>query len=539
MEKYSGISTGNLIAIGRIFCYQKEIHEISQEKVADSAGEIRRFDNARIQAVKQLEELGRQARKNAATAEAEMIEAGIMILADANYCGSVYHMIEDGKRNAEYAVSATGDDFCQMFAGMQDEYMRERASDVKDVSERLLCILQGISDEKKAPDEPVILAAEDLAPSTLIQIDKSKILGIVTKTGSVYSHVAILAKLMDIPALTGVDVQRDWDGKTAVLDGKRGVLLVEPDEDSLKRAQRERDRELKEKLLLGKLKGLETMTIDGRKVRLYANIGAVADAEAALSNDAEGIGLFRTEFLYLEAERYPTEEEQFLAYRTVAEKMAGKKVIIRTMDIGADKQADYFGLEEEKNPAMGYRAIRISLTRQEIFRTQLRAIMRAAFYGDVAVMFPMIISVEEVRKSKALIREIEKEFQASGVSYGKPETGVMIETPAAVMVSGELAEEVDFFSIGTNDLTQYTLAVDRQNPKLSAFFDSHHPAVLRMIEMTVKNGHDKGIWVGICGELAADSGLTETFIRMGVDELSVAPAAVLKIREKIRTLSIK
>lgn len=461
-----------------------------------------------------------------------------MMLDDLDYVESVTNIIETQKVNAEFAVATTGDNLSQVFASMDDAYMKERAADVKDISNRVIRILQGREADGLDSDEPVILVAEDLAPSETVQLDKSKVLSFVTRLGSTNSHTAILARTMNIPALIGVDYSEEMNGKMAVVDGFEGKIFVEPDENTLREYQGRKQEEDDKKKLLQELKGKETVTLDGRKINLYANIGGVSDVAGVLANDAGGIGLFRSEFLYLESDTYPTEEEQFKAYRTVAETMAGKKVIIRTLDIGADKQVDYFDLGKEDNPAMGYRAIRICLNEPDIFKTQLRAIYRASHYGTISIMFPMIISVSEVRQIKDITEEIKKELDAQGIPYGEVELGIMIETPAAVMISDLLAKEVDFFSIGTNDLTQYTLSIDRQNPKLDAIYDSHHEAVLRMLQMVVDNGHKEGCWVGICGELGADTTLTETFLRMGFDELSVTPSMVLKVREVIRQIDL-
>ena len=461
-----------------------------------------------------------------------------MMLDDLDYVESVTNIIESQNVNAEFAVATTGDNLSQVFASMEDAYMKERAADIKDISNRVIRILQGREADGLDSDEPVILVAEDLAPSETVQLDKSKVLSFVTRLGSTNSHTAILARTMNIPALIGVAYSEDMNGKLAVVDGFEGTIIVEPDEDTLRKYQSRKEEEEDKKKLLQELKGKETVTLDGRKINLYANIGSVSDIASVLANDADGIGLFRSEFLYLESDTYPTEEEQFQAYHTVAETMAGKKVIIRTLDIGADKQVGYFHLGREDNPAMGYRAIRICLDQPDIFKTQLRAIYRASHYGLISIMFPMIISVAEVKKIKEITEEVKKELEAQGIPYGEVELGVMIETPAAAMISDLLAKEVDFFSIGTNDLTQYTLAIDRQNPKLDAIYDPHHEAVLRMLQMVVDNGHREGCWVGICGELGADPALTEKFLRMGIDELSVTPSMVLKVRDVIRQIDL-
>lgn len=464
-----------------------------------------------------------------------------MMLDDLDYIESVTNMITTQEVNAEFAVATTGDNFSQMFAAMDDDYMRERAADVKDISNRVISILQGGAHGEITGDEPVILLADDLAPSETVQLDKSKVLSFVTRGGSTNSHTAILARTMNIPALIGVDFLSDeaLDGALGIVDGYTGTLYVNPDTETLAVYQEKKEADEQKKRLLEELKGKENVTLDGRKINLYANIGSVADVANVLANDAGGIGLFRSEFLYLESEDYPTEEAQFAAYKTVAENMAGKKVIIRTLDIGADKQVGYFNLEKEENPAMGYRAIRICLEREEVFRTQLRAIYRASYYGNISIMFPMIISVDEVKQIKEIITEVKAELAAEGLPYKDCEIGIMIETPAAVMISDLLAKEVDFFSVGTNDLTQYTLAIDRQNPKLDNIYDAHHPAVLRMLQMIVGNGHKEGCWVGICGELGADLTLTEQFFRMGFDELSVSPSMILKVRDTIRKIDLR
>ena len=496
------------------------------------------YEEAKEQASKQLNALYEKALKEVGETGAAIFEVHGMMLEDDDFNDSIKNMIEAQKVNAEYAVASTGDNFSLMFSQMDDEYFQARSADIKDIAERVVRILQGKNADGELGDEPVILAAKDLAPSETVQMDKSKLLGFVTELGSSNSHTAILARTMNIPALIGIPVSEEMNGKMAVLDGVKGELIVEPDEELLASYQEKKKEEERQRELLLQLKGKEDVTLDGKKIRLYANIGSVGDVARVLANDADGIGLFRSEFLYLEKDTFPTEEEQFQAYRTVAETMAGKKVIIRTLDIGADKQADYFNLDHEENPAMGYRAIRICLDRPEIFKTQLRALLRASAYGNIGIMYPMIISVNEVLQAKKYVEEIKAELDEKGIPYGDVEQGVMIETPAAVMISAQLAREVDFFSLGTNDLTQYTLAIDRQNAKLDNIYDSHHPAVLEMIRMTVENGHKGNCWVGICGELGADTTLTETFLKMGVDELSVSPGSVLPIREIIRKTKI-
>ena len=538
MKVLEGKSVYGGIAIGKISIFAKGDRQVKRTSIEDAAAEIKRFDEAKEQAKEQLQGLYEKALQEVGEVNAMIFDVHQMMLDDLDYVESVTNIIETQKVNAEFAVATTGDNLSQVFASMDDAYMKERAADVKDISNRVIRILQGREADGLDSDEPVILVAEDLAPSETVQLDKSKVLSFVTRLGSTNSHTAILARTMNIPALIGVDYSEDMNGKMAVVDGSEGKIFVEPDENTLREYQGRKQEEDDKKKLLQELKGKETVTLDGRKIHLYANIGSVSDVAGVLANDAGGIGLFRSEFLYLESDTYPTEEEQFKAYRTVVETMAGKKVIIRTLDIGADKQVDYFDLGKEDNPAMGYRAIRICLNEPDIFKTQLRAIYRASHYGTISIMFPMIISVSEGRQIKDITEEIKKELDAQGIPYGEVELGIMIETPAAVMISDLLAKEVDFFSIGTNDLTQYTLAIDRQNPKLDAIYDSHHEAVLRMLQMVVDNGHREGCWVGICGELGADTTLTETFLRMGFDELSVTPSMVLKVRELIRQIDL-
>ena len=535
MKEYRGKSVFGGIAIGRICVYQKGEQQVKRVKTEDTDGEMQRYTQAKETAVSQLKDLYDKAVKEVGEANAAIFEIHQMMLEDDDYRESVENMIRTQKVNAEYAVAATGDNFSQMFASMEDDYMRERAADVKDISERILAILGGGSKSTVNTEEPVIILADDLAPSETVQLDKDKVLSFVTVHGSVNSHTAILARTMGIPALIGTSIPLDdqVDGKLAVVDGANGMIYVDPDRKTLSEMQRRQQEEEEKKELLQQLKGKENITLDGKKVMLYANIGNIKDLATVVQNDAGGIGLFRSEFLYLEKEDYPTEEEQFKIYKTVAETMAGKRVIIRTLDIGADKKCHYFEMDEEENPALGYRAIRICLTRPQVFKTQLRALFRAAVYGNLAVMYPMITSLWEIKKIKDLVGEVKAELEEQGMEYRIPEQGIMIETPAAVMISADLAEEVDFFSIGTNDLTQYTLAVDRQNPKLDAFYAPHHPAVLAMIRMTVENAHRAGIWAGICGELGADLSLTREFLAMGVDELSVSPGRILPIRRII------
>ena len=539
MEKYTGKSIFKGIAIGKILFYQKGEQPVKRVKIEDTAEQIKRYEDARAKAAEQLQGLYEKALKEVGEANAAVFEVHQMMLEDDDYIDSVVNIIETQQVNAEFAVATTGDNFAKMFAEMEDDYFKARAADVKDISERMVNILSGNESGGALGDEPVIVVAEDLAPSETVQMDKEKLLAFVTRLGSANSHTAILARTMNIPALIEVDIKEEWNGKMAVVDGYTGTFYIDPDEDILKKMQEKKEEDIKARELLQELKGKEDVTVDGKHIKLYANIGGVKDVASVLANDAAGIGLFRSEFLYLEADNYPDEEAQFQAYKTVAENMAGKKVIVRTLDIGADKQVDYFNLDHEENPAMGYRAIRICLDRRDIFRTQLRALLRASAYGNIGIMYPMIISVDEVKEIKKIVESIKTELTEKGIEYGEVEQGIMIETPAAVMISDLLAEEVDFFSIGTNDLTQYTLAIDRQNSKLDNIYDSHHPAVLRMIQKTIENGHKAGCWVGICGELGADMTLTETFIKMGIDELSVSPTFVLPIRKLIREMSTK
>lgn len=538
MNVLEGKSVYGGIAIGKISIFAKGDRQVKRESIEDAEAELKRFTDAKEKAKEQLKGLYEKALQEVGEVNAMIFDVHQMMLDDLDYVEPITNIIETQKVNAEYAVATTGDNLSEVFASMDDAYMKERAADIKDISNRVIRILQGRETSGPANDEPIILIAEDLAPSETVQLDKSKVLSFVTRLGSTNSHTAILARTMNIPALIGVGYSEDMDGKMAVVDGFAGKLFVDPDEDTLREYQSRKDEEDNKKKLLLELKGKDTVTLDGKKINLYANIGGVADVASVLENDAGGIGLFRSEFLYLESDTYPTEEEQFKAYRTVVETMAGKKVIIRTLDIGADKQVDYFDLGKEDNPAMGYRAIRICLDQTDIFKTQLRAIYRASHYGTISIMFPMIISVNEVKKIKEITEEVKKELNEQEIPYGEVELGIMIETPAAVMISDLLAKEVDFFSIGTNDLTQYTLAIDRQNPKLDPIYDSHHEAVLRMLQMVVENGHNEGCWVGICGELGADTTLTEKFLRMGFDELSVTPSMVLKVRDVIRSIDL-
>ena len=536
MQVYSGKSVFRGIAIGKISVYRKNEQQVKRVRTEDTKGELARYEAAKAAAIEQLQELYQKALKEVGEANAAIFEIHQMMLDDGDYNESVENIIETQKVNAEYAVAVTGDNFAQMFRAMDDDYMRERAADVKDISERVLSILNGGQKGKGVTDEPVIIVADDLAPSETVQLEKDMVLSFVTVHGSVNSHTAILARTMAIPALIGTEelpLDDTVDGKLAVVDGLNGKIYVEPDAQTLEEMKKRRQAELEKTELLQLLKGKENVTLDGKKIMLYANIGNIKDLATVIQNDAGGIGLFRSEFIYLEKDRYPTEEEQFSIYKTAVETMAGKRVIIRTLDIGADKQCEYFKMDKEENPALGYRAIRICLTRPEIFKTQLRALFRASAYGNLAIMYPMITSLWEVKRIKEIVEEVKAELTAEQLEFGNPQQGIMIETPAAVMMSEKLAKEVDFFSIGTNDLTQYTLAIDRQNPKLDKFYDAHHPAVLSMIRMTVENAHKAGIGAGICGELGADTSLTKEFLAMGVDELSISPGSILPIRKII------
>ena len=533
MKVLEGKSVFSGIAIGKISILQKVDTSVKRVHVEDPEEEVKRVEAAKEQAVAQLQKLYDKALQEVGESGAAIFEVHQMMLDDDDYLDSIHNIIRTESVNAEYAVATTGDNFSSMFAQMDDDYMKARAADVKDISDRLVRVLSGHGDGELEASEPVIVVAEDLAPSETVQMDKSKVLAFVTRKGSSNSHTAILARTMNIPALINIEYDESMDGKMAVVDGKSGNLIVDPDAETLKKYEDLRADELAQRAMLKELKGKETVTKSGRKLHLYANIGSTGDVANVLANDAEGIGLFRSEFVYLEKEDYPTEEEQFKVYKTAVETMAGKNVIIRTLDIGADKQCAYFNMEHEENPALGYRAIRICLTQTDVFKTQLRALFRASAYGKLSIMYPMITSLWEVRKIKEIVEEVKAELDEQGIAYGEPKQGIMIETPAAVMVSGELAKEVDFFSIGTNDLTQYTLAVDRQNPKLDRFFDPHHPAILTMIRMVVENAHKAGIWAGICGELGADTSLTKEFLAMGVDELSVSAGSILPIRKII------
>ena len=535
MQIYNGKSVFGGIAIGKISVYQKKEQQVKRVKIDDPEQEMARYEKAQAEGIKQLQGLYDKALREVGEANAAIFEVHQMMMEDDGYNESVENIIRSQGVNAEYAVATTGDNYAQMFSAMDDDYMRERAADVRDISERLLTILNGEETGAVDADEPKIIVAEDLAPSETVQLDKDKVLSFVTVKGSLNSHTAILARTMAIPALvnTSVSLESEMDGRLGIVDGADGTFYVDPDEETLAEMKKRQEEDLSRKQLLLTLKGKENVTLDGQKVMLYANIGNIKDLATVIQNDAGGIGLFRSEFIYLEKEDFPTEEEQFQIYRQVAQTMAGKRVIIRTLDIGADKQCDYFHMEHEENPALGCRAIRICLTRPEIFKTQLRALFRASAFGKIAIMYPMITSVQEVRKIKEIVEEVKAELTSQGVEFGNPEQGIMIETPAAAIISDDLAKEVDFFSIGTNDLSQYTMAIDRQNPQLDLFFDPHHPAVLRMISLVVENAHKAGIWAGICGELGADQSLTKEVLAMGVDELSVSPGSILPLRKII------
>lgn len=539
MVRFLGKSVYKGITMGKVVLFDKAGCQVKRGKIENADAEVARVRAAVEKAKKQLVSLYDKAVKEVGEASAAIFEVHQMMLEDEDYLESIDNIIRTEKVNAEYAVAITGDNFSEMFAGMDDEYMRARAADVKDITNRLVNNLYGHEEIDLNGMEPSIIVADDLTPSETVQIDKEKILAFVTVHGSTNSHTAILARMMNIPALVGVpmDLERIYNGMTAVVDGFSSEVIFEPTEEVCRKAQERIREETEKNLLLQDMKGKETVTKGGQAVKLYANIGSVSDLGYVLENDAAGIGLFRSEFLYLGRSDFPTEEEQFQAYRQVVQTMAGKKVIIRTLDIGADKQADYFNLAKEENPALGYRAIRICLKQPDIFKTQLRALLRASVYGNLSIMYPMIISSDEVRKIYEIVAKVQQELEEQEIPYTLPEQGIMIETPAAVMVSDELAELVDFFSIGTNDLTQYTLAIDRQNEKLDDFYNPHHKAVLRMIQMVVDNAHKFGKWAGICGELGADIDLTEEFVRMGVDELSVSPSMVLRIRKRIREIA--
>ncbi len=535
MQVFHGKSVTNGVAIGKIFIYKKEEQLVKRNKVSDTIVECNRFREAKKEAIEQLGKLYADSVKTIGETNAQIFEIHQMMLQDEGFVEAIENMIKDQSINAEFAIATTADHYYKMFSDMEDEYMRGRAADVKDISERVLSILGGKHSGLTQLNEPSIIVADDLAPSETVQLDKDRILAFVTVHGSLNSHTAILARTMDIPALIGTPITLDlsMNGKIGVIDGAKGILYVDPDEEILKSLSKQKAEVEEQKKSLLTLKGKENISKDGRKINLFANIGNSKDLALVLENDAGGIGLFRSEFLYLEKENFPTEEEQFTVYKTVAETMGGKKVIFRTLDIGADKQASYFNLDQEENPAMGLRAIRICLTRPDIFKTQLRALFRAGVYGNISIMYPMIISIDEVRKVKAIATEVKEELKKQGIPFAEVEQGIMIETPAAAIMSDELAKEVDFFSIGTNDLTQYTLAIDRQNVKLEEFYDSHHPAILRLIQMVTDNAHKAGIWVGICGELGSDTSLIKEFLQMGLDELSVSPGSILAVRKAI------
>ena len=537
MITLTGKSVFGGVEIGKIAFYKRNNQQVKRWRVEDTDAEVVRFEAAKASAVEQLQGLYEKAMKDVGEENAMIFEIHQMMLEDLDYLESIIHIISNQQVNAEYAVATTADNFAAMFSAMDDAYMQGRAADVKDVSERILNILSGAGNAAFTTDEPAIIAADDLVPSETVQLDKEKVLGFATMYGSSNSHTAILARTMNIPAIIGLgeELKEEYDGAYAVIDGFDGKIYIDPDEETLTLMREKQAKDREKKLLLQELKGKENVTLSGQKINIYANIGNTSDVGSVLQNDAGGIGLFRSEFLYLENDTFPTEDQQFQVYKTVAENMAGKKVIIRTLDIGADKQAAYFNLPQEENPALGYRAIRICLTQTDIFKTQLRALLRASAYGQIAIMFPMITAVWEVRRIKEILEEVRRELKADGIPYNEEmEIGIMIETPAAVMVSRELAKEVDFFSVGTNDLTQYTLAIDRQNPKLDDFYDPHHPAVLAMIQMAADSIHAEGKWIGICGELGADLEMTETFLKMGIDELSVSPSMILSVRKKVR-----
>ena len=541
VQYFKGKSVYKGVTMGPVVVYKKQGEQVKRKAIENPEAEILRLRQALEMSKLQLDALYEKAVTEVGEASAAIFEVHKMMLEDEDYLEAAINMIRTECVNAEYAVTMTGNNFSQMFSSMADEYMKARAADVIDVSSRLARNLCGQREQGTFMERPSVIVADDLSPSETVQLDKKKILAFVTVHGSTNSHTAILARMMNIPALVSTDVQMEQlqDGMIAIVDGFEGTMILNPDASTCAKAQK-RIREEEEKVaLLQELKGKDSVTSDGHKVMLYANIGNVGDIGYVLENDAEGIGLFRSEFLYLGREDAPSEEEQFEAYKQAARMMAGKKVIIRTLDIGADKQADYLGLQQEENPALGYRAIRICLKQPDIFKTQLRALLRAAFYGNISIMYPMIISTSEVQRIQAMIEDVRQELEEQGIQYKVPEQGIMIETPAAVMISDKLAPMVDFFSIGTNDLTQYTLAIDRQNAKLDDFYDPHHESILRMIRMVVENGHRHGKWVGICGELGADAGLTEEFVRMGVDELSVAPSMILKLRKIIRETRFK
>lgn len=536
MVKLKGKSVFNDVCIGKIHFYRRVRSVIKRYHVDDTEAEVKRFHDAQAEGLQELQALHDKAVKSVGEADAAIFEVHQMMMEDQDYAESVENIIRTQEINAEYAIGTTADNFAAMFQAMDDEYMRGRAADVKDISDRLVRILSGTGKSNELKDDKFIIAADDLAPSETVQLDKSKVMGFVLQQGSASSHTAILARSMGIPAVIGLGdgLTEDADGKTAIVDGASGDVIIDPDEDTLEKYRKIKKEYDDRKALLAQLKGRETVTKDGQKIKIFANIGSPADVAKVMENDAEGIGLFRSEFLYLQSDDFPSEDTQFAAYKQVAENMAGKKVVIRTLDIGADKQCDYFNLDHEENPALGYRAIRICLTRPEIFKTQLRALYRAALYGNISIMFPMIISVSEVRKIKQICEEVKASLKADGIPYKEDvELGIMIETPAAALIADDLAQEVDFFSVGTNDLTQYTLAIDRVNRKLDPFLDPHHPAILKLIKMAADSAHKYGKWIGICGELGADPELTRTFLKMGIDELSVSPSLVLKLRDQV------
>ncbi len=542
MEKYIGKGVYGAIAVGKLSVFKRKEVSVKRTRVEDTEQEKQRVETAKALATAQLQEIYDKALKEVGEANAQIFEIHMMMLEDMDYNDSIQNIIDTQSVNAEYAVAVTSDNFAEMFGAMEDAYMKERAADIKDISNRLIRNLQSEGEDNSLSNEKVIICSDDLAPSETVLLDKDKVLAFVTAHGSSNSHTAILARNMNIPAIIGVGdefLKSIKDGDEAIVDGFTGEIFINPDQETRDRLIAKQQQDEEKKKLLQNLKGKENITLDGKKINIYANIGSVDNIGAVLLNDAGGIGLFRSEFLYLESEDYPTEEQQFVAYKKVLESMAGKKVIIRTLDIGADKQVDYFGLKKEENPALGYRAIRICLTRPEIFKTQLRALYRASAYGNLGIMFPMITSVNELEKILAICEEVKTGLISEGVEISdKIELGIMIETPAAAVISDLLAPMVDFFSVGTNDLTQYTLACDRQNPELEDFIDTHHEAILRLIKMAADNAHKNGAWIGICGELAADTTLTETFMRMDIDELSVSPGFVLKVRDTVRSLDL-
>lgn len=536
MREYSGKSVYGGIAIGPIKVIKKDNSQVKRIHITDTESEVNRFVQAKQNSKEQLEKLYEKAVLEVGEANAAIFDIHNMMLDDLDYIESIENVIRTQSVNAEYAVALTGDNFSEMFSAMDDDYMKARASDVKDISERIIRNLAKIEDINSSFDESVIIVADDLAPSETVQLDKEKVLSFVTVHGSSNSHTAILAKTMNIPSVINcpVEIDSDIDGAFGIVDGYNGKLYIEPDESIISAMKKRQQEDVEKQKLLFTLKGKSNTTLDGKEIKLYGNIGNLKDLASVFINDGDGIGLFRSEFIYLERNDFPSEEEQFQIYKVAAETLAGKKLIIRTLDIGADKQADYFNLGSEENPAIGYRAIRICLKQPDIFKTQLRAIYRASAFGNISIMYPMIISVDEVKRIKEITEEVKNELKAGGVTFNDVEQGIMIETPAAALISDELAKEVDFFSIGTNDLTQYTLAIDRQNSKIDDFFNPHHPAVLRMIKMVIDNAHKNNIWVGMCGELGADTDLTPVFLKMGIDELSVSPSAILKVRKKIR-----